>query len=549
MSSARQRDVLPMPPFELHSFDRNCLSRCSIRRLTRKNKILSWANEGIGVLNQLGCGQGTQVPLPSSHLSQGTFRAREHVAKAYGSLERPPDSLSSEGALSALLANAGFYSDCRNDILPYAQDKVSWPARGSKPVSLVDGLAPADRKLLHNWDSYMLRDSDDYHTHISTHHVYKPYCDPELMRDPTSYGKFLQRLHDAGMLRWRVATEKQGALGIFFVKKKDGSLRLIFDTRKLNLKFKDPPKTELPTSAALSQIEGPAGCDLLISAGDIRNAFYAFEVPEGLSDMFTLPLIDAQHANVHCIDGIAINPDTLLTPCLTVLPMGWNWSLHLCQSYTSNVVKRICGESNFFSDRSGSKVVSDAHSVICTTYVDNYAVFGANKQAVNSCSMNISKAFIDLGLQVHEQVSATNDGEFIGLRLHRNHLSVKPSRIWKVRFALMKLVNFRRVSGKVLEIIVGHITWIMLIRRESLSLLQDTYKFIHQHKDSFGDMPPTVRKELMNVSAILPLLRVCLTSQWDPRVHASDASSSGLGVCSRLIDPAQAGNIGRISEK
>ena len=156
MSSARQRDVLPMPPLDLYSLDRNCLSRCSIRRLTRTNKNRSWANEGIGVLNQLGCDRGAQVPSPSSPLSQGTFRAREHVAKAYGSLERPPDSLSSEGALSELLADASFYSDCRNDILPYAQDKVSWPARGSKPVSLVDRLAPADRKLLQNWDSNML---------------------------------------------------------------------------------------------------------------------------------------------------------------------------------------------------------------------------------------------------------------------------------------------------------------------------------------------------------------------------------------------------------
>ena len=152
------------------------------------------------------------MPSPSSPLSQGTFRAREHVAKAYGSLERPPDSVSSEGALSELLANASFYSECRSDILPYAQDKVSWLARGSKPVSLVDGLAPADRKLLQSSDSKTPRDSHDYHNHISTHHVYKPYCDPVLMRDSTTYGVFLRRLHDAGMLRWRVATEKQGAL-------------------------------------------------------------------------------------------------------------------------------------------------------------------------------------------------------------------------------------------------------------------------------------------------------------------------------------------------
>ena len=69
------------------------------------------------------------------------------------------------------------------------------------------------------------------------------------------------------------------------------------------------------------------------------------------------------------------------------------------------------------------------------------------------------------------------------------------------------------------------------------------------HSENYGVMPHLVRKELMKVSAILPLLRVCLTSQWDPRVHASDASSSGLSVYSRLLDVDSVAKIGRVSEK
>ena len=111
---------------------------------------------------------------------------------------------------------------------------------------------------------------------------------------------------------------------------KDGSLCLIFDTRKLNMTFKDPPKTALPTAAAMSQIESFDNSDLLLGSGDIKNALYCLEVPLDLSDAFTLLLIHAKHLGASVVDEFDFVPDTLVAPCLGVLPMGWNWALHLC---------------------------------------------------------------------------------------------------------------------------------------------------------------------------------------------------------------------------
>lgn len=43
------------------------------------------------------------------------------------------------------------------------------------------------------------------------------------------------------MLSWRNAGQnEEGVLGCFFVKKRDGSLRIIFDTRLFGLDFRDP---------------------------------------------------------------------------------------------------------------------------------------------------------------------------------------------------------------------------------------------------------------------------------------------------------------------
>ena len=73
-----------------------------------------------------------------------------------------------------------------------------------------------------------------------------PHIDPVLKYSRQSYVEFLAELHSRGLLRWRRQQEgHQHTLGVFFVTKKDGSLRLIFDTRRANLQFNEPPSTNL----------------------------------------------------------------------------------------------------------------------------------------------------------------------------------------------------------------------------------------------------------------------------------------------------------------
>ena len=72
-----------------------------------------------------------------------------------------------------------------------------------------------------------------------------PYSDPALVRRPAVYADFLHQLHARGMVRWTTAYGQRGRLGIFFVRKKSGALRLTFDTRNANLYFHDAPSSPL----------------------------------------------------------------------------------------------------------------------------------------------------------------------------------------------------------------------------------------------------------------------------------------------------------------
>eukprot|EP00973_Karenia_brevis_P012003 1630383-Karenia_brevis.AAC.1 len=91
------------------------------------------------------------------------------------------------------------------------------------------------------------------------------------------------------MVRYRVAQDfEKPALGIFFVAKKSGGIRIIFDTRILNCSFIDPPSTALPSAAAFANIETDPQREFFFASADIRNCFYSLAVPHEMSDMSTL---------------------------------------------------------------------------------------------------------------------------------------------------------------------------------------------------------------------------------------------------------------------
>ena len=64
------------------------------------------------------------------------------------------------------------------------------------------------------------------------------------------------------------------------MRKKDGSLRIITDTRLANCSFRDPPKTRLPTPGAFTSLELGGGAKLYMSQGDVENAFHQMLLPK-----------------------------------------------------------------------------------------------------------------------------------------------------------------------------------------------------------------------------------------------------------------------------
>ena len=79
------------------------------------------------------------------------------------------------------------------------------------------------------------------------------------------YSKGLTEVGDVG---------RDLCMGIFFVKRKDGLIRMIVSPAITNLVCHTPPYTPLPSSAALADLQVQPGCTLHKASGDVDCCFF-----------------------------------------------------------------------------------------------------------------------------------------------------------------------------------------------------------------------------------------------------------------------------------
>ena len=100
-----------------------------------------------------------------------------------------------------------------------------------------------------------------------------------------------------------------------------------------------------------------------------------------------------------------------------------------------------------------------------------------------------------------------------------------------------------------LERLVGHLCFISLCRRESLSILGYVFAFIQHNYSRQAKIWGNVRAELAMWDAMSPLFWQDLQQPWSSVIHSVDASFWGLGHCSAELPLTQVKRIGRCAEK
>ena len=188
---------------------------------------------------------------------------------------------------------------------------------------------------------------------------------------------------------------------------------------------------------------------------------------------------------------------------------------------------------------------------VAMSYCDNGNIIGTCKEDVERVVTSVMAELRNMRLDLQDITGAALDAESLGVYVDGRRGLVRPlwRRLSKVVAACDFMSRRPNVTSKQLERLAGCITYISLLHRPLLSLLNAVYGFIHRGFVMPTRVWPSVARELWNCRCLLPLARAQLTLPVQPSVFATDASLAGMGVCCTEWDAGEAQAVGRWSER
>ena len=124
----------------------------------------------------------------------------------------------------------------------------------------------------------------------------------------------------------------------------------------------------------------------------------------------------------------------------------------------------------------------------------------------------------------------TTDVTVIGINMCGTTVRCDNSKLTQLISATLKIIHIGVVSGYELSRIIGSWTWCLMVRRPALSILRSVYRYIECAGKNNFVLWNSVHLELTMLISISPLLVSDLSTEFLPKLFATDASSVGGGV-------------------
>ena len=245
---ARHGDLLPLPatPSSVGLLS----GPAGSSRCRRQYKLIARVCETTTALNFLG-GHCDQAVWPVRPVNSAQVAALARIRQLHLRQRESRRRFllpAAEAALRKLLRRNpghGYASDLAvGSLVPYEEGAVSLPTGSEVPCYLADILPSVWREVLETFEESMLlpqleRDAIADDVEVAS----RFYFDPVLEADEKLYARFVVRLCVAKVIDF--TTTGRVVVGLFFVSKKNGSLRFICDARRSNALFRRPPRTVL----------------------------------------------------------------------------------------------------------------------------------------------------------------------------------------------------------------------------------------------------------------------------------------------------------------
>jgi len=213
-------------------------------------------------------------------------------------------------------------------VRPYEKSRVALPSVGAVAPRLLDILDDVGEKTLRACEHSMLRSEAEWGRVCEESQPITPFMDSILKNDTDKYLDFIRTLWGAGMLDF--SFEVKGVVLPFFVVKKGNKLRLVWDCRVVNRRFKAPPRMRIATGASVQHIPVASGKEVQAASLDISNFFDWMVTPEWIRQWFGLPPVPISFAASvtqllpDLVEFARVHGLTMISPRLRVVAMGWN---------------------------------------------------------------------------------------------------------------------------------------------------------------------------------------------------------------------------------
>ncbi|CAE7252533.1 AMY1.1 [Symbiodinium necroappetens] len=562
----RQRDLFPLPLLvEEPEVAKKSLSRSVKQRIHRRRNRQRRLNSAVVALNSLFFGKDLDSAKSCINISdlprvQGdVLRSLIHRLKVLGP---PPAVASYREALQALQVPGGSYEaePGVGETVPMDLSSLSLPTLSGTGVDLEREMSGSIGDMIRDFEGHLLQDATTWASVAEEAARMKPYNDPK-MHHKGFYRDFLLRLQSCGILTF--SRRARGRVGAFSVSKKpkviDGQLRhrqrLILDCRQVNLQFRAPPLTELGSLAALCEIEIGPGETVYTGGADIADCFYGCRLPIGMESFFCFKedilVRDAKALFPEMPEWIhGLAEDSVISPCLSVLPMGFSWSFYIVQQLHEQITMQALS-----IDR--RDLILDSHparelrrgTCLAMPYCDNVHVIGKESGRVEQHRLRVCECLREKGFQVHEEVPASAVVPTLGgiVDGHAGLVRATPSRLWKIIIGFEYCLR-KPVSSEFVRRLLGHAMVLCVLNRCGMAIFRSLYDFSAKGLGPCRLWKSAARECRMFI-AIAPLLQGNLRREWSSRVTCTDASPEGYGIVECELGVDQVREIGQWNER
>ncbi|CAK0841912.1 unnamed protein product, partial [Prorocentrum cordatum] len=490
---------------------------------------------------------------------------RQRVVEAAARWSDVDSAVSGRGALARLLkGRSGYTPSLSCSVGSYEYSKVSLPGDLYNAPSLISMLPSEARIQLEDFEKHMLRPAQESELIRQFEGVPGCHTDPVLQKNPRAYGRLVRRAADIGPVTF--TRDPACVLGVFFVTKKADKLRLIVDCRRANQLFRKPPGVALLSGEGLARVEIDDseglldGLPLHLGVGDVADCFDRMRLTKtaggDIRRYFCWPPLAARHAGLAELDGVPLEAGQEIWPMCASLTMGFSWSLHFAQTANSVRLGRqpSLARSQELSDRGpslvfgGSRVLKQAGHCM---HVGNAGAISFDGGLVRQALAEAQQQDFDHdALRFHEMEVLEHGGSSLGWHLDGDSRVARPGsrRFGLARQGARALLRLKKVAGWQLEAVLGHITFLCLMRRELLSIFHVVYRFVRESCGKFQPLWSSAREELVAFAGAMVFIEADWEQPWTPYVYASDASLHGFGASQPLCLTADVAAVGRVPE-